>query len=461
MASRIRKRIVSALVVVGIVAAGAIAVAWRPPVSAIATPPRDSFDPALVKRGRELASLGNCNDCHMARGGKVFAGGLQVPTPFGTIFSANITPDPETGIGRWSEQAFVRAMRSGVSRDGAHLYPTFPYDHFTKVSEDDNRALYAYLMTRTPVQAPAPANQLVFPLNLRPVIVGWKLLFLHNAPLKPDPKQSAQWNRGAYLVEGLAHCGSCHTPRNALGAERASAQFAGGDVDDWRAYPLNDTSKSPVPWTAEALFTYLRTGSHPQHGVARGPMAQVVSNLSSVPEEDVRAIATYMAGVAGAPTPDRQQRGNEAMARIDPAKSAQPDRAPQAQAAHPAGAAIYQAACAGCHEAGRPLPYGGVNLLLSTGVSASDARNVTNTILIGLKPAADERSPIMPGFASSMDDGQIVALLQYLRARFSDQPVWDGLDRLVRDARGSQLTYVQTTAGAKNTPAAPQQREKP
>lgn len=457
MASRIRTTIVSVLVVVGIAAAGAIAVAWRPSLTAIATPARASFDPALVKRGRELAALGNCNDCHMAPGGKAFAGGLPVPTPFGTIFSANITPDPATGIGRWSEQAFARAMRSGVSRDGAHLYPTFPYDHFTNVSDDDNRALYAYVMTRTPVSAQPPANQLAFPLGWRPIIAGWKLLFLHNDTLTPNPSQSAEWNRGAYLVKGLAHCGSCHTPRNKLGAERASAQFAGGEVDGWQAYPLNDASKSPVPWTAEALFTYLRTGSQLQHGVARGPMAQVVSNLSTVPEADVRAIATYMAVVA-TPTPDRRQSGNQAIASIEPANSSQTERAAPAQAAHPAGAAIYQAACAGCHDAGRPVPYGGVNLHLSTGVNASDARNVTNTILIGVKPVPGERSPIMPGVAASMDDGQIVALLQYLRARFSDQPAWSDLDRTVAGARESQMTEVQTT---KNATAASQQRDKP
>jgi mono/diheme cytochrome c family protein len=460
MASRIRKIIVGVLVIAGIAAAGAVTVMWRPRLAEITTPARAMFDPAIVKRGRELAALGNCNDCHMARGGKPYAGGLPVPTPFGTVFSANITPDSETGIGRWSEQAFARAMRSGVSRDGAHLYPTFPYEHFTNVSDDDNRALYAYMMTRTPVLAETPAIQLAFPLGWRPLIAGWKLLFLRNDTLKSDLKQSAEWNRGAYLVEGLAHCGSCHTPRNKLGAERASAQFAGGEVDDWQAYPLNDASKSPVPWTVDALFTYLRTGSHPRHGVARGPMARVASNLSGVPEADVRAIATYMAGVAGEPTPDRGKRGFQAIARINPA-NAPTDQAARAKAAQSADAAIYLAACAGCHDAGRPVPYGGVNLNLSTGVNASDARNVTNTVLIGLKPVPGERSPIMPGFAASMDDAQMLALLQYLRARFSDQPEWPDLERIVRDARETQLTYVETSSSPKNAPAEPQQRDKP
>ena len=241
---------------------------------------------------------------------------LPVPTPFGTIYSSNITPDAETGIGRWSEAAFRRAMRSGVDRDGQHLYPTFPYDHFTNVSDEDDRALYAYLMTRQPVRAPARENQLSFPLDQRVVIAGWKLLFLRRGTYQPDSTKSAEWNRGAYLVEGLAHCGACHTPRNALGAERASAPFAGGDVDNWHAYAINAQSPAPVPWDADALFAYLRDGWHPDHGVARGPMAEVVSNLSSVPDSDVRAIATYMAGVFGAPTPDRKRRGEEVLAQV-------------------------------------------------------------------------------------------------------------------------------------------------
>ena len=346
-------RIIASIVAIALVAgaAGVFAITWRPAIAAIDPPAPQSFDVSLVKRGRELAAIGNCSDCHTLRGGKSFAGGLPVPTPFGTIYSSNITPDAETGIGRWPEAAFRRAMRSGVNRDGQHLYPTFPYDHFTNVTDEDDSALYAFLMTRPPVHAPARANQLSFPLDQRPVIAGWKLLFLRRDTYQPDPTKSAEWNRGAYLVEGLAHCGACHTPRNVLGAERASAQFAGGDVDNWHAFAINAQSPSPVPWNADALFIYLRDGSHPDHGVARGPMAEVVSNLSSVPESDIKAIAIYMAGVFGAPTPDRKLRGDQVLAE---AKSP-PVQLPSAQAsqASPAGASIYAAACAVCHETGR------------------------------------------------------------------------------------------------------------
>jgi mono/diheme cytochrome c family protein len=448
---------VAVLVIVG--AAAAFAVAWRPVIAAIDLPAAASFDANLVKHGRELAAIGNCGACHTLRGGKDYAGGLPVPTPFGTIYSSNITPDAETGIGRWPEAAFRRAMRSGVNRDGQHLYPTFPYDHFTNVSDDDDRALYAFLMTRQPVHMPARANQLSFPLDQRVVIAGWKLLFLRRGSYQLDATQSAEWNRGAYLVEGLAHCGACHTPRNALGAERASASFAGGDVDNWNAFAINAQSPSPVPWTAEALFAYLRTGSHPDHGAARGPMAQVVSNLSSVPDSDVRAIATYMAGVFGAPPPDRKRRGDQVLA---VAKSP-PIQLPSAQAsqASPAGASIYAAACVTCHESGRALPYGGVNLGLSTALSAPDARNIANIVLSGVRPVEGERSPIMPGFAASMDDGQIAALLNYLRARFSDQPAWTDVASTVADARRTQTVFLQTSPEPHNAPADPAQRDKP
>jgi mono/diheme cytochrome c family protein len=453
MASR---RIIASVIAVIILAAAvaAFAVIWRPGIAAIDPPAQQSFDAGLVKRGRALAATGNCSDCHTVRGGKAFAGGLPVPTPFGIIYSSNITPDAETGIGRWPEAAFRRAMRSGVDRDGRHLYPTFPYDHFTNVSDEDDSALYAYLMTRQPVHAPARANQLPFPLDQRFVIAGWKLLFLRRETFQPDNSKSAEWNRGAYLVEGLAHCGACHTPRNALGAERASAPFAGGDVDNWHAYAINAQSPSPVPWDADALFMYLRDGWHPDHGVARGPMAQVVSNLSSVPESELRAIATYMAGVFGAPTPDRKRRGDEVLAQAK-SPAAQP---PEAGAA---GASIYAAACAGCHETSRPLPYGGVNLGLSTAISSPDARNAANIVLSGVRPVEGERSPIMPGFAASMSDDQIAALLNYLRARFSNQPAWTGVEKTIEDARRTQTVFLQTSPGPDNAPTEATQRDKP
>jgi mono/diheme cytochrome c family protein len=255
----------------------------------------------------------------------------------------------------------------------------------------------------------------------------------------------------------LAHCGACHTPRNALGAEKASASFSGGDVDNWHAYAINAQSLSPLPWTTDALFHYLRQGWDPDHGVARGPMAEVTANLSSVPENDVRAIALYMGSVFGPPTQDRLSEAKRA-----DIKSPQPQPvSTQPPAADNPGALVYQAACATCHESGRPLPYSGINLRLSTALSAPDPRNATNVILSGIRPVGGERSPIMPGFANSMTDDQIVALLNYLRGRFSTQPAWSGVEQIIRDARHSETVSVQTSPGPDSAAGGSMKREKP
>jgi mono/diheme cytochrome c family protein len=203
-----------------------------------------------------------------------------------------------------------------------------------------------------------------------------------------------------------------------------------------------------MPWTADALFAYLRDGFHPDHGTARGPMAEVVSNLSSVPSSDVRAIAVYMAGVSGTPAADRKGQDEMALAQ---GKTAARDNA--------AGASIYAAACASCHENGRPLPYGGINLGRSTAISSPDPRNLANIVLSGVRAVEGERSPIMPGFAASMNDEQATALLNYLRARFSNQPAWTGVDKTVQDARRTQTVFLQTSPGPRN--ADPMQRDKP
>jgi mono/diheme cytochrome c family protein len=231
------------------------------------------FDSATVQRGAGLAAVGDCASCHTAAFGAPYAGGVALRTPFGTIHGTNITPDPDTGIGRWSEAAFVRAMREGVDREGKQLYPAFPYDHFTHASDDDLHALYAFVMTRDPVHAPNVANALRFPFGFRPLIAGWKLLFLKRGP-EPvvDPIQSATWNRGAYLVRSLGHCGACHTPRNALGAEERSREFAGGVAEGWYAPALDEHSPSPLPWSVDELAEYLRTGIAGDHAIAGGPM---------------------------------------------------------------------------------------------------------------------------------------------------------------------------------------------
>jgi mono/diheme cytochrome c family protein len=423
----LRKTLLVVIIAVVIIGGAAAALAWRPAIDPVRRPAAQSFDPALVKRGGELAALGNCATCHTPPGGRPFAGGLAVPTPFGTIYSTNITPDEATGIGTWSEAAFRRALHEGVDRGGRHLYPAFPYDHFTLVSERDVSALYAFLMTRDAVAATAPQNDLRFPFNLRPLLAGWKLLFLRTGRYQPDGNQNAEWNHGAYLVNGLAHCGACHTPRNALGAEERQRNFAGSEAEGWTAYALNADSPAPLPWDADALAFYLRNGWQREHGVARGPMSEVTENLGTVPAADVRAIATYMASVAGAPSAERRRNANAVRTQTRPG----------AEAGAP-GAAIYAAACASCHDGSRPPPYGGIDLALSTGPSGPNARNVINVILWGLPALDEQRRPIMPGFAGTLNDRQLADLVAYIRARFSDKPPWTEVDKHIREARAGE-----------------------
>ncbi len=378
----------------------------RAPAAAPATvPPR--FDPGLVAKGGELAAIGNCATCHTSRDGKPFAGGLTLATPFGTLYSTNITPDPDTGLGRWNDADFLRAMHEGVDRAGHDLYPAFPYDHFTRVTDEDVAALYAFIMTREPVRAEVPANRLTFPAGLRPAIALWKALYFRPGGYRPDASKSAEWNRGAYLVEGLAHCGACHTPRNAFGAENREQELGGGEAGDWHASSLTATSPAPVGWTADQLYDYLRAGREERHGIAAGPMAPVVHNLAGVAEKDVRAIAVYVASLMAA-------RG---------AVAPQPESRERAAATD--GAQIFAGACAGCHGALPAAPTTQpVALGLTTSLNAPDPRNAIHIILEGFWPESGEKGALMPGFAAELTDKQVAALVDYLRARFTDRPAW-------------------------------------
>lgn len=442
----------SVFVVVVAGAAGLFAYAWKPAIDPVEPPQRSSFDQSLIERGAVLASVGNCTSCHTKPGDKSFAGGLAIPTPFGTIYSTNITPDPETGIGRWSLAAFTRAMREGVDRAGNHLYPAFPYDHFTLVSDDDNSALYAYLMTRRPLASRPPANELPFPLNVRLVLAGWKLLFFDRGGYRNVASQSDEWNRGAYLVNGLGHCGACHTPRNMLGAERKGARLAGGEAEGWAAFALDASSPAPLPWTHDSLFAYLRHGWHSDHGVANGPMGEVTGNLSRLPDADISAMATYVASQMGEPSPQRIAKAKEIRAKLSADAGATPI---PASAGTPAGrgAAIFQAACATCHDGSRPQPFGGMNLHLSSAVNAPDPQNVINTVLFGLPAGGGRQSAIMPGFAATLRDDQVTDLLAYLREAFAGQPAWpDASDRLAATRGGEYPVSVRPADGIERGP---------
>lgn len=418
-------------VATGVLVVGAACVvlsACRSAIRPIEPVAASTFPESQVRRGAVLAAIGDCQQCHTVPGGRAYAGGLPLKTPFGTIYSTNITPDVETGIGAWSREAFMRAMREGVDQEGGHLYPAFPYDHYTLITDEDGQALYAYLMTRAPVHAVAPQNDLRFPFNIRKALVIWKRLYLREGPYQPDTSQSDEWNRGAYLVQGLGHCGVCHTPRNALGAEERQHELAGGEAEGWTAYALDRTSPAPVPWDVESMAAYLRRGWHADHGVARGPMQSVTADLASVPESDVRAIATYVVSRMGERSPEGNSSSNGAAGGATRTNES-------ADAEQQPGAAVYDAACASCHDGARPLPFGGIELGLSTAVHAPDPRNLINFVLRGLPAEEAEAQPIMPGFAGTMSDQQLAALLQYVRERFTTAPAWRDLDQYIKKAR--------------------------
>jgi mono/diheme cytochrome c family protein len=408
----------------------------------IESPPMSSFDPAMVAKGAQLAAIGNCNVCHTASGGKPYAGGRPLRTPFGTIYGTNITPDPDTGIGRWSEAAFSRAMREGVDREGRHLYPAFPYDHFTKVTDEDIRALYAFVMTRDPVRAAPPPNALAFPFNIRGLIGAWKALYFERGVYRPDAGQSAEWNRGAYLVQGLGHCGACHTPRNALGAGDKRNDQGGGEAEGWHAPALNAASAAPVPWSAQQLYVYLRTGLDDQHAIAAGPMEPVVRNLAAVSEHDVLAIATYVATLAGEPSAARRKKAAEAVLQARRERDAYPHVARGRQEtsggerAFQNGALVYAGACAECHDQGRHASSGGaLHLALGTAMTIPTSANLIRITLEGIIPPDGEPGRWMPGFADALTDEQVSDLVTFVRAYFGREPPWQDVADELRKAR--------------------------
>ncbi|MBB2170380.1 molybdopterin-dependent oxidoreductase [Gluconacetobacter aggeris] len=403
---------------------------WRPGIAPVARPDPARWSAATIARGRDVAAAGDCAVCHTAPGGMAYAGGLELETPFGIVRSTNLTPDEETGIGRWSYPAFARAMREGISRDGHHLYPAFPYTAFAKVSDADMEALYAYLMAREPVRNAVPETKLAFPFSLRPLMAGWNVLFHDTRPFAPDPARPAEWNRGAYLAEGLGHCSACHTPRNALGAEKwRGAWLGGGMAEGWEAPPLGNLSRAPVPWTADDLFAYLRTGFSERHGPAAGPMAPVVTHMATLPEADVRAIAAYVASFdTRAASPDRARAVEQAAA----------IRARDAAWAGE-GARVYGGSCAACHEGQAPHMFGArPSLALNSNVFADRPDNLAQVILHGISRPATPGVGAMPGFAASLSDAQVAALMRHIRVTYAPgRPPWEGVEDVIARIRAA------------------------
>src|SRR5215813_6480969 len=407
-----------ALGCVGLVGFGVLA--WEPALAPIVPLAAGNFAPELVAKGEALAGGGYCAAGHTAKGGERFAGGYAMATPFGVIYSTNITPDPQTGIGTWSEAAFARAMREGVSRDGSHLFPVFSYDHFTKLSDDDVRALYAYFMTRAPVHAPARPSGIAFPFNIRYLQAGWKLLFFRPGRFEPDAGKSEEWNRGAYLALGLSHCGACHTPRNLLGAEKPGDAYGGAVIDNWVAPPLTAANPAPAPWTHEELYDYLRTGTSKLHGTAAGPMFPVVQGLGALPDSDVRAIATYFADVDKAADRLPYVSGAVSLAMSNTLAKEGTQFDPDAR--------LYTAACASCHynAVGAPLA-ARPDLTLNSAVHLPDPSNLIQVILRGI--SAEEGMPgvVMPAFGGALSDADVVRIAAYLRRTRTSLPPWPDL----------------------------------
>ena len=368
-------------------------------LSVLTRPIADGPNAELVRRGRYLTTAGDCASCHTRRDGRPFEGGLGLRTPFGIIFSSNLTSDRDTGIGGWSGDQFYRALHEGVAPGGKRLYPALPYPHYTLVKREHTDAILAFLKTVPAVRYVPPGNRLPFPVNLRASLIAWNAINFSPRDFREDPRRSAQWNRGAYLVEGLGHCASCHTPRNALASERSSQAYRGAVIDDSIAPDLTGNPRTGLGrWSAGEIVEYLRTGRN-RHANASGPMAEVVTySTSLLSNADLAAIAAYLKALP--PSPSRPAP------RPDPA-------------AMRAGSAIFFDACTACHLTGGkgqprtipPLPGSAV-------AQQDDPSGVIRLILAGGRTAPTLSRPSfqsMPSFAWKLTDQQVADVATYTR----------------------------------------------
>jgi mono/diheme cytochrome c family protein len=353
-----------------------------------------------IARGKALTEAADCGSCHTGDPSKPFAGGKRIDTPFGRIYSPNLTPDRDTGIGAWSEGEFYRALRSGVAPDGSRYYPAFPYPNFTKMTRQDILAIQAYLATLTPIHNSPPPSELRWPLNYRVVMRVWNLLFFKPGIFEPDQRKSQAWNRGGYLVTGAAHCGACHTPKNLFGADKSGRAFGGGQVAGWFAPRLDSAERGGLKsWSVDDIVEYLSSGRNGKSH-ADGLMAEVVVNSTSkMSDADVRAIATYLKDLpAGAP---------------------EPAVTPPPQAQMTVGKAVYAHACIACHEAdgsGAPRIYPPLpgNALLQS----ADPSSTLRIILDGAQTVTTPRAPnpgSMPAYAKQLSDQEIADVTNYIR----------------------------------------------
>jgi mono/diheme cytochrome c family protein len=354
-----------------------------------------------VEKGRYLAVLGDCAACHSAPGLPPFAGGVVLQTPFGNLVAPNITPDIETGVGRLSLQDFQSVMSKGIGKGGYHLYGAMPFTAYTKVTAADNAAIWAYLQTLEPAKNKVEPNQLPFPFNIRASLIGWNLLNFAQGEFKPDPKQSPDWNRGAYIVEGLGHCGTCHTPKNLIGGDKNSQFLEGATLQGWFAPNITaDPHKGIGGWSETEIVQYLKTGAN-RFDIASGPMAEVVEKSSQHwSEADLKAVAVYL----------KAGRNGEAEA---------PAPLPASDKLMSAGQAIYADRCAGCHVAtGTGVPNLFARLAQAPLVNSDDPTSLIRVVLAGSRAGATRTvatGPAMPSFAWNLSDQDVAAVLTYVR----------------------------------------------
>jgi mono/diheme cytochrome c family protein len=370
---------------------------------------------SLVEKGAYLARAADCMVCHTTQGGREYAGGLGFKLPFGTLYSTNITPDKETGIGNYSDQDFLNAVHRGTRRDGARLYPAMPFTSYTYMSDADALAIKAYLFSLAPVRAAAPANTLVFPFNQRWAMTFWSVLFNPDARFEPDSSKSPEWNRGAYLAEALAHCGECHTPRNLAFALNNRRKFAGAVTAGWRAFNISSDKTTGIgAWSDDDLVSYLSTGHAVGHGSASGPMGEAVDeSFSQLAPQDIHAVVVYLRNVPPTASTDL------------PATLAPPAPASHKEGGNTAdarGKMVFEGACVSCHGwTGESSISPFATLTGAWAVNDPGATNVAQIVISGTKRHT-EGAVSMPAFGSAYSDAEIAAVANYVTARFGSKP---------------------------------------
>jgi mono/diheme cytochrome c family protein len=375
--------------------------------------PAELKSASLAERGEYLARAADCMVCHTAKDGVPFAGGRAFVLPFGTLYSTNITPDAETGIGNYSDANFLDAVHKGIGRGNTKLYPAMPYASYTYMTDGDALAIKAYLFTRKPVHAPAPANTLIFPVNQRALMSIWSVLFNPDKRYEPNADRDAQWNRGAYLVEAMGHCGECHTPRNLFMALNNRQKFAGAVQAGWRAFNITPDRASGVgAWSDADLAHYLSMGHADGRGTASGPMGEAVDeSLSHLTPGDITAMVSYLRTVSAITTPDLPEP------KAVPASSSHAEGL--AADFEPRGKAVYEGACASCHGWSGVSPVIPFATLTGTrAVNDPTANNVAQVIIWGAQRHISDEKANMPAFGAAYSDAEIAGVANYVTARF-------------------------------------------